>query len=254
MPDLYLRAYGRTVSLSGSAEALAVARDRLPPTYRVVTGPAERHWEVTMGLSLEIDADGSLISVPPDIVAITETVLSDMELWVAEHARRYVFVHAGCVTLDGKAIVLPGRSMSGKSRLTAALVRAGAAYYSDEYAVLDHRGEVRPYPRKLAIRATNGVPAQRVAAEELGGTEGRGPASVALVAVLQYDAQSGWHPEPLTRGQAMIRLFDNTVAARSRPRAALSALEGATREARTLAGTRGEADEAATVLLNMLSS
>jgi hypothetical protein len=251
--DLYLRAYGRTVALSGPAEALAAARDRLPPTYRDVTGPAERHWEVTMGLNLEIDAEGNLVSVPPNVVASTEAVLSDLELWVAEHARRHVFVHAGCVSLDGRAIVLPGRSMSGKSSLTAALVRAGADYYSDEYAVLDHRGVVRPYPRKLAIRPTDGGAARRVDVGELGGKSGRGPASVAMVAVLNYDVEIGWQPEPLTRGQAMIRLFDNMVAARSRPRAGLSALEGATLDARTFAGTRGDADETAALLLNMLS-
>ena len=37
----------------------------------------------------------------------------------------------------GRAIVIPGRTFSGKSTLVAELVRAGATYYSDEYAVED---------------------------------------------------------------------------------------------------------------------
>jgi hypothetical protein len=216
-------------------------------------GPSERRWEVVPGLNFEVGAEGNLISVPPDVVAATEAVLSDMELWVAEHARRRVFVHAGCVAVDGKAILLPGRSMSGKSSLTAALVRAGADYYSDEFAVLDNLGVVRPYSRPLAMRPYGGGPSARVQVEELGGRSGRVPASVAMVAVLQYDAAVGWETEELTRGQAMIRLFDNTVAARSRPRAAFSALEDATLNALCVAGTRGDADDTAARLLDQLS-
>jgi hypothetical protein len=253
MSEMTLRAYGRTISLAGPAAALSAARDRLPPTYRVVDGTPERRWEVTEGLHFEVDTDGTFHPLPFDVVAATEAVLSDLELWIAEHAKRSVFVHAGCVAVDGRAIVLPGRTMSGKSSLTAALVRAGADYYSDEYAVFDHLGAVRPYSRKLAMRPTDGSAAKRVDPSELGGKSGRGPASVAFVAVLRFDASIGWRPEPLSRGQAIIRLFDNMVAARSRPRAGLSALEGVTLDARAFAGTRGDADETAARLLTMLS-
>jgi hypothetical protein len=252
VPDLQLRAYGRMVALAGPAEALEIARNRLPPSYRIATGPVERRWEIPVHPAWEIDSEGNSKSVPPDIAFSTESVLSDLELWVAEHARRYVFVHAGCVVIDGKAIVLPGRSMSGKSSLTAALIRAGAHYYSDEYAVLDRRGVVRPYPRKLSLRPYRGGNSSRVSVEELGGKSGRGPAQVALVADLRFDGNLGWQTKGLTRGQAMIRLFDNTVAARSRPEASLSALEAATLGIQTLSGTRGDADESAELLLNML--
>jgi hypothetical protein len=254
MSEMTLRAYGRTIELAGPAAALSAARDRLPPSYREVDDTPERRWEVTEGLHFEVDTEGKLHPLPFDVVAATEGVLSDLELWIAEHAKRSVFVHAGCVAVDGRAIVLPGRTMSGKSSLTAALVRAGADYYSDEYAVFDHQGAVRPYPRKLAMRPTDGGAATRVAVEELGGRVGRGPAAVAIVAVLRYDDSVGWRPEPLSRGQAIIRLFDNMVAARSRPRAGLTALEGVTSDAQAFAGTRGDADETAERLLAMLSA
>jgi hypothetical protein len=42
-------------------------------------------------------------------------------------------------------MVLPGKSFAGKTTLVAALVRAGAEYWSDEYAVLDANGDVHPY-------------------------------------------------------------------------------------------------------------
>jgi hypothetical protein len=253
MPELVLRAYGRTIALTGPREALAVAEELLPPAYKIEAGPAEKQWDIAIGMFFGTDPDGNWVSVPPDYVACTEAILSDVELWIAEHARRYIFVHAGCVAVDGRAIVLPGRTMSGKSSLAAALVRAGADYFSDEYAVLDASGAVRPYPRKLSLRPYGGGNSIRTPVEQLGGKRGRGPAQVALVADLQFNADRGWKPQGLTRGQAMIRLFDNTVAARSRPQAALSALEAATHDARWLTGTRGDADETASTLLAMLS-
>jgi hypothetical protein len=255
MSELVLRAYGRTVAIAGPTEALALSRDRLPPAYKAVGGPAERRWEVRENETFgwESSVDGTLRSLGGDVVAVTEVMLSDLELWVAEHAKKRVFIHAGCVVANGKAIVLPGRTMSGKSSLTAALIRAGATYYSDEYAVFDHRGLVRPYPRKLAIRPADGGASERVAVHELGGKVGRGPAKVGLVAVLQYDAAAGWQPVSLTRGHTMLRLFDNAVAARTRPNAALTALEGATENIQMVSGTRGEADDAAELLLNMIS-
>src|SRR6266536_3494305 len=65
---------------------------------------------------------------------------SNLQLTVAEHARHRVFVHAGVVGWQGNAILIPGLSHSGKTTLVDQLVRAGATYYSDEYAVLDESG------------------------------------------------------------------------------------------------------------------
>ena len=178
--------------------------------------------------------------------------LSELELWVAEHARDRVFIHAGCVVFDGRAMVLPGRSMTGKSSLTAALVRAGGTYYSDEFAVLDSGGAVRPYPRPLSLRPYEGGPSQQVPVSSLGGRVGRGPALVGLIASLGFDRSAGWSVEPLTPGQAALRLMDNAVAARSRPRAVLTALGAAVEGAAALAGTRGDADEAAGRLIEYL--
>lgn len=252
---LLLRAYGRTVALDGPASALAAARQWLPPTYRSGTTPPERRWAVCehSGTGWAVVVEDEVLTYRESMVEATESALSDLELWVAEFARKRVFVHAGCVAVDGQAVVLPGRSMSGKSSLTAALVRAGADYYSDEYAVLDNQGLVRPYARKPAVRPYLGAPAGRVPVDELGGKTGRGPAKITLISVVRFDPGAGWQTEPLARGSVLLRLLDNTVAARSRPRAVLSALEGATLDARALEGTRGDADETASLLLSILS-
>jgi hypothetical protein len=212
---------------------------------------ARRWWIRDEEGSWLCDNEEGALAVVDNVVTASEIVLSDLELWVAEHARRQVFVHAGCVVADGRAIVLPGRSMSGKSSLTAALIRAGASYWSDEYAVIDARGQVRPYPRELAIRPYEGGPSHRVAAGDIGAPAGRGPRPVGLVAVLRYDGTSGWNVEGLTRGQAVLELLDNTVPARLRPRAVLSALDRATEDAEAIRGTRGDADESAGIILEL---
>ena len=54
-----------------------------------------------------------------------EALENHLQIYVAEHARRRVFVHAGVVGWRGRAIVIPGRTMSGKSTLVKALVEAG---------------------------------------------------------------------------------------------------------------------------------
>ena len=89
--------------------------------------------------------DDVLLARSFDVDEVFESLESDLRLFVAELAKHRVFVHAGVVGWKGQAIVIPGRSYSGKSTLVAELVRAGATYYSDEYAVLDARGRVHPF-------------------------------------------------------------------------------------------------------------
>ena len=100
---------------------------------------------------------------------VLEALETDLQLYVAERARRRVFVHAGVVGWRGRAIVIPGRTMSGKTTLVRALVRAGATYYSDEYAVLDERGRVHPYLKPMSMRENGDGRPMKILPEALGG-------------------------------------------------------------------------------------
>jgi hypothetical protein len=153
------------------------------------------------------------------------------------------------VAWRGRAILLPGRSFRGKSTLVAALVRAGATYYSDEYAVLDDRGRVHPYARPLSLRREGGLGAARLPVEALGGTVGEHPLPVGLVAVTHYRAGAQWRPRRLSPGQATLALLNETVAARSRPVTALRTLHRVAAGAATFRGVRGEAEENAPLIL-----
>ena len=175
-----------------------------------------------------------------------------VKLYVAETAPRLVFVHAGAVAWRGRAIVLPGLSYSGKSTLVAALVKAGATYYSDEYAVLDARGRVHPFPCALQERTDTGT--QAVPPTALGGAPGARPLPVGLVAAAAYAPHASWRPRRLSAGRGILEVLAHTVPARARPKDALGALRSAMFAAPVLKGRRGEADETAEALLRTVDA
>jgi hypothetical protein len=173
---------------------------------------------------------------------------SDVQLFVAEHARRRLFVHAGVVAWNGGAIVIPGASFSGKSTLVAALVRAGATYYSDEYAVFDARGRVHAYPRPLSLRIGDRMTSIDLPPESLG-RKTRRPLPVSSVVVTSYTAGARWRARVLSPAQGVIALLAHTVAARRQPQVALSVLARAIDRAAVLKSVRGEADGLVELLL-----
>ena len=168
---------------------------------------------------------------------------SHVQLTVAEFAPRRVFVHAGVVALNGRAIVVPGSSFSGKSTLVAELLRAGATYYSDEYAVIDERGRVHPYPRELRIRSADSPWPKRVNATEFGSQIGLKPLAVGMVVSTRFKEGARFRPRELTRGKAVLELLANTVSARSQPEMALTYLTRTVSSGTAFKGARGEASE-----------
>lgn len=163
-------------------------------------------------------------------------------------APRRVFLHAGVVGWRGRAILLPGVSHSGKSTLVSELVRAGATYYSDEYALLDRQGRVHPYARKLRLRLDGDADVRDVPPEELGKI-GRRPLPVALVALLRYREDARWRPRAVKPARAVLDLLMNAPTARVNPSSVLAALQPLARGARVVAGVRGEAREVVPELL-----
>jgi hypothetical protein len=176
-----------------------------------------------------------------------EALASELRQAVAAGARRRVFVHAGVVGWRGRAILVPGRSGAGKTTLVAELVKQGAVYYSDEFAVLDRRGRVGPFAKPLSIKQDRAVTSTPVSA--LGGVSGVSPLRPLIVALSQFRAGSRWRPSRLSRGQALLSVLPHTVPVRRRPRAALGALQAALAGAVVVQSPRGEASLAAAAIL-----
>jgi hypothetical protein len=167
---------------------------------------------------------------------------SQVSQFVAEHAPAHVFLHAGCVTWSGRAILVPGRSFSGKTTLVAAFLRAGATYYSDEYAVLDEHGLVHPFPRLLSVRRTGNTLPDKVAPDHFEAPVGSAPAEVACVVHTSFAGLPAWRPRRLSPGRITLALLDNAVPAREKPAATLRAIQRIAERAIGLAGPRGDAD------------
>ena len=181
-----------------------------------------------------------------------ERMAADISLGTAMMAPKRTFVHAGVVAWRGRAIVLPGAAHTGKTTLVAALVRAGATYYSDEWAVLGTDGRVWPYPRPLAIRGTNGAPDASVSPAALGGRVGSRPVRVGLVLMARFDPVAAWQPRPVTPANATLSALAHVMQTHFQPAKVFSSLARMMAGARILEGTRGEADEVAPAILAAL--
>jgi|SRR6185503_6245648 len=256
--------YGRRVGIRVSAASALSALDAcLPPLRRRTSSPVvERLYSFVVGGDASgsvrrfhiVHADANRLARTLDLRVACDSLENDLRLYLAEQSRGRVFLHAGVVGWRGRALVIAGRSMSGKSSLVAALVRAGATYYSDEYAVLDAHGRVHPYSAPLSIRGEPGTNPVRVSAEELGGRSGIAPLPVGLFAIPEYREGARWRPRTLSTGRGMLALLANTFPIRSRPAQALKAIETAVSRAPVLHGRRGEAEETVEPLLSALES
>jgi hypothetical protein len=184
-----------------------------------------------------------------DPAELFERFESDLQLTIAEAARGRVFVHAGVVGWRGRAVLVPGRSFSGKTTLVAELVKAGAEYYSDEFAVLDREGRVYPFAKPLSVRERGEFKQRKVCVEEFGGRGATRPLPVGLVVVSEYRDGVRWRPRELSMGHGSLALLEHTVPTRRRPAEVLETLERVVRTATVLRGARGEAAETAQKIL-----
>jgi hypothetical protein len=257
VPHTYLEVHGVKLDVEVAAEELIPAVEAiLPPGWEPSTDfPEDGHFVVAGSPEggYEVLVDGTSVGLGPADIAVH---LLDAQIRgrIAAAAPNHIFIHAGVVGVDGRAILLPGPSFSGKSALAAALVLAGAIYYSDEYAVLDDDGRVHPYPRPLSLRGINERYGSYTTVEELGGKVGQEPLRPALIAVAHFKAGARWEPQRLPPSLGALRLLSNAVPARLRPEATMAAVRRAATDADTLEGDRGEARETAVLLLRELEN
>jgi hypothetical protein len=173
---------------------------------------------------------------------------SEVRRCVAEFAVGRVFIHSGVVEWRGRVILIPGTSFSGKTTLTAAFVKHGAVYYSDEYAILDEEGFVYPFPKTLSLRTE----ADRMTqiehdAKSLGGKIAAGKGRLGLVLITGYSKKGKWKPQLLTPAKGILEIIKHTVPIRTNPNYVIKVLNEAIKGAKIIKSKRGDA--AATVEL-----
>ena len=248
------KAYGVCVGVrTNAASALKLIRASLPIGWKPASSLAvERLYSVAIAdrearrgagrLNILYEDDLETVR-SKNVEMLFDRLESSLRLYVAEMTRRKVFVHAGVVGWRNQAIIIPARSLGGKSTLTAEFIRAGATYYSDEYAVLDSRGRVHPYAKPISIRDDRDYKQTDYSVESFGGVAGKRPLPVGLVIIANYKKGASWRPKQLSPGQGVLAILDHTVSARRYPDKAFETLRAVVARAKVMKGARGEASE-----------
>lgn len=179
---------------------------------------------------------------------------SRIRVTIAEFAVEKVFLHAGVVGWKGRAIVIPATSFSGKTTLVAELVKRGADYYSDEYAVLDAEGNVEPFPKWLSLRGIiDAVTQVECSVESIGGVAATETIPVGMILVARYrngkSIPKKWKPQKLSPGEGIMEILPHTLPIRNKPKFVLEVLKKSLNRAIIVKTVRGEAAEFAETLL-----
>ena len=250
--EIPFEAFGVRAALHTNRPELLKAMEAvLPPGWQPASGSEAMR---RFGISAEktgmctVSVDETALSRNLDLELALGLLDSQLRLYLGLLAPDAIFIHAGAVAHRGAAIVLPGKSFAGKTTLVAALVAAGATYFSDEFAVLDDSGRVHPDAKPLSVR---GGDQKQIDHElsSLGWTPGAEPLPVGAIAVTSYRPDAEWHPRRLSAGEAAMKLLANAVPARARPAEVMRATSRAAADAIALESERGEADEVAPLLL-----
>lgn len=250
-------AYGVTARIcANDPELLPRAERYLPPGCKILKPSLKQH---RLGIMSEgngkysVFDEGMLVTEGQNLELALLMLETRVRGYVALHTPNRTFVHAGAVAYEGEAIVIPGHSFTGKSTLTAALVKAGATYYSDEFAVLDDEGLLHPYAKAIDLRDDLNTQAP-VQVEELGGETGREPVPIGMVIVTMFHPGTEWNPRRISVGEAALSLITHTATLFKRPQEAMKAMSRALSGAIAFEGERGEADEVAPRLLEELAA
>ena len=251
-----LAAYGVSFAIRADSEFLLRRMEsHLPPSS---TGAPAREGQRVYSIAADdgastpgysLRADDEVICRQADLATVLEGLETHVQLHVAEMSPDHVFLHSGVIAWEDGAILLPGRTYSGKSTLVAELVRHGAGYYSDEYAVLDRSGQVHAYPRPIGLRHSgeHGVVRERV--EQPAPLAGYPPLPVRAVFLCRFKAGFGWNAMRMPPGEAAVALVSHVVSARRDPARMLACLTQVVTLAPVFVAERGDAADAVAHIL-----
>ncbi|WP_433967059.1 hypothetical protein [Tunturiibacter gelidiferens] len=184
-------------------------------------------------------------SLVPDLIRVLDEA-------VIQRLTTLRAIHAGAVLWEGRALLLPGATHSGKSSLVAEFLQRGATYFSDEYALIDSEGCVHPYPRPLLLR--NSCPEQiPVLPCEWNAPIGETPVPVDWILSLEYRPSLAWSVSPVSQSEALLILLQNTPHALAESPDLVEVFQRVVAGATCYAGRRSEATHAVDQILRLVS-
>jgi len=257
------KSYGVGIKIeSNSSEVLDLAvkaaqRALLERTAEISCADAMQHFQILGGPDgvYSIFQNGKEMVTDKLNLRFWKYFDSLVRILVAEFTKEVVIVHAGVVGWHGKAIVVPGDSFFGKTTLIAEFIRAGAEYYSDEYAVFDESGKVHPFERPLAMRSDGPEVVETTTdINEIGGRVGRNPIPVGVLLFTRYIPESKVNYQFLSRGEAVVRIIGQTIPIRRNSEFAIKVLKNAVSSAIIVKSSRSEAREFARGFLEFVDN
>jgi hypothetical protein len=234
--------------------AEAVARESLLNNLTVVADAKFDHiFEINLNEigELMLTQNGQDLGASDTFAKLFKFFDSILRVSVAEFAPDRVFLHAGVVGWRGEAIVMPADSFRGKSTLVAELVRNGAEYYSDDFAVIDAEARVHPYPRRLSMR-TDDFRTYDLTVDDLGGKIGETPIPIGVVLLTGYEKDAAWEPQIETAGTGVLKMIPFTLPIRNRPDFSMGVLHKISSHAIIISSLRGSAEKFAKTLLDFV--
>jgi len=201
----------------------------------------------------QISVDGAEVATAGNVMDAVLATIKALDDAVIKNLTTLYAVHAGAVILSGRALLIPGSSHAGKSSIVAELIRRGAGYFSDEYALIDANGFVHPYPRPLLLR--NGRPRQTpTLPEDFKAHFADGPVQIGWILNLEYEAESAWSVQKIPQSEAVLNLLKNTPHALAESPAMTAAFLQAVAKAGCYSGLRGDVIPAADQILKLVGA
>lgn len=261
MHAVRLESYGVKIRIDSNstdilAQAEMVARHSLlGKVKRINGGPPDLTFELTKtnGGTYRFLHNGKYLASGRSQKKMLKFFDTIIRVSIGESAKNLLFIHAGVVGWKGRAIIMPGDSFTGKSTLVAALVKNGADYYSDDFAILDRKGLVQPFARTISMRTSDGkyMPYELTVAE-LGGTVGQKRIPVGMVLLTSYGERKRWNPKFLTPGQGILEIIPFILSFKPQPEFSLKVLNNVTDHAIIASSPRGDAERFAKTLLTFV--
>jgi hypothetical protein len=203
--------------------------------------------------AFQLSVDGKEAASASRLIGLVPHIIHAIDEAVVKQLAELRAVHAGTVQWNGRALLLPGATHSGKSSMVAELLRRGATYFSDEYALMDREGMIHPYPRPLLLR-NGGAEQVPALAGELNAPVGDGPAPLGWMVMLDYKAGESWTVTPMPQSLAVLALLKNTPHTLADSPQMVAQFERAVAGAACYAGRRGDAAEAVVELLRLIGA
>ena len=146
--DLVIRT--RPVGGWGPRLTVAVKNGSTRIEYLEHLGPLFANFSIDMEGPIVVTA-GPLLAMSPHVLY---TNVVEPLLRFALVSKGKMLLHAACITIDGRPIMLSAKTDTGKTSTILTMLRTdGGVFYSDDMVIIDAQGTASRYPKPLTISA-----------------------------------------------------------------------------------------------------